>query len=102
MRNLGLCCSGEVPERFAPEDITRQFEEKEPSLEEVNEAFCVFDVNRDGFIDADELQRVLRGLGFGEGKDVEDSKTMIRSFDENGDGRIDFREFVKLMENCFC
>ncbi|XP_031403235.1 probable calcium-binding protein CML45 [Punica granatum] len=105
MGRLGLSCSGgwEGQESLlSTGEISRLFEEKEPSLEEVREAFGVFDVNQDGFIDAEELHRVLRGLGFGEGKEVEDCERMIRAFDENGDGRIDFREFVKMMENCFC
>lgn len=105
MGRLGLCSTGEWDgwEGTGPGEISRLFEEEEPSLQEVREAFRVFDVNEDGFIDAAELQRVLRGLGLvEEGKEVEDCRRMIRAFDENGDGRIDFNEFVKLMENCFC
>lgn len=104
MERMGLSCTRGEQEGggIGHGEISRLFEEKEPSLEEVREAFDVFDVNGDGFIEAEELQRVLRGLGMEEGKEVEDCGRMIRAFDENGDGRIDFREFVKLMENCFC
>ncbi|KAI6670333.1 hypothetical protein NL676_005218 [Syzygium grande] len=86
--------------------ISLVFKEEEASMEEVRDAFYVFDVNRDGFIDAKELQRVLCVLGFdGRGRgglEEEECERMIRAFDENGDGRIDFQEFVKLMEKCSC
>ncbi|XVE83761.1 hypothetical protein DITRI_Ditri16bG0112500 [Diplodiscus trichospermus] len=76
--------------------------EEEPSLEEVKQAFDVFDVNKDGFIDAEELQRVLCILGLKEGLKMENCIKMIKTFDKNGDDRIDFQEFVKFMENSFC
>ncbi|PQP93121.1 putative calcium-binding protein CML45 [Prunus yedoensis var. nudiflora] len=74
---------------------------EEPSLEEVKEAFHVFDENKDGFIDAGEINKVLCALGFVGASEVE-CKRMIRAFDRNGDGQIDFNEFVQLMENSFC
>ncbi|KAL0431721.1 UNVERIFIED_CONTAM: putative calcium-binding protein CML46 [Sesamum radiatum] len=73
-----------------------------PNLEEVKEAFDVFDSNRDGFIDAEELQKVLCALGLKEGSEMENCRRMIGLFDENGDGRIDFDEFVKFMESSLC
>ncbi|XP_062151183.1 probable calcium-binding protein CML46 [Alnus glutinosa] len=105
MGKLGIFCSPEgekLQEWFSSNEISGLFDEKEPSLEEVKEAFDVFDDNRDGFIDAGELQRVLCILGLKEGKQLENCKKMIRTFDENRDGRIDFKEFVKFMENSFC
>ena len=103
MGKLGIFCNPEgekLQERLCSEEISGMFEEKEPSLEELNEAFLVFDVNRDGFIDAEELQRVLRILGFRQGTGIEDCRKMISCHDENGDGSIDFNEFVKFAENC--
>ncbi|XP_022751934.1 probable calcium-binding protein CML45 [Durio zibethinus] len=102
MGKLGLFCSQEskkLNESFGSDELSRLFEE-EPSLEEVKQAFEVFDENKDGFIDAEELQRVLRILGLKEG--LENCNKMIKTFDEDGDGRIDFQEFVKFMENSFC
>ncbi|KAE8661336.1 putative calcium-binding protein CML30 [Hibiscus syriacus] len=106
MGNLGILCSHEREEEelnksLGCEEISGLFEE-EPSLEEVKETFDVFDVNRDGFIDAEELQRVLCVLGLKQGLKLENCIKMIQTFDEDGDGRIDFQEFVKLMENSFC
>ncbi|KAJ4877834.1 putative calcium-binding protein CML30 [Raphanus sativus] len=70
MRSLGLLSdseSDELQERYSSKEISSLFEEKEASLEEVKQAFDVFDENIDGFIDATELQRVLTALGFKEG-----------------------------------
>ncbi|KAL4639480.1 hypothetical protein ACB092_03G221600 [Castanea dentata] len=87
-------------ERIGAHELSQLFDEEQPSLEEVKEAFEVFDENKDGFIGATELQRVLRSLGLKEGSEVEECTKMIRAVDENGDGLIDFNEFVKFMENC--
>ncbi|XP_059670343.1 probable calcium-binding protein CML46 [Cornus florida] len=105
MQRLGLVCHPEgekIEEGLSSDNLFDLFEEKEPSLEEVKEAFDVFDENRDGFVDARELQRVLCVLGFKDGLEMENCRKMIGVFDENGDGRIDFNEFVKFMENSFC
>lgn len=105
MGNLGIFRnleSEELQEYYGSDELSRLFEEEEPSLEELKEAFDVFDVNRDGFIDALELQRVLCILGLKEGLKMDNCNKMIKNFDENRDGRIDFREFVKFMEHSFC
>lgn len=102
MEKLGLFCSSEgeeLTEWMGSDEISQLFDEKEPSLEEVKEAFNVFDHNSDGFVDASELQRVFCKLGLKEGLDLGKCRKIIRTFDENGDGRIDFNEFVRFMEN---
>lgn len=76
------------------------FEEEAPSVEEVKEAFDIFDENKDGFIDANELGHVLLSLGFIQATG-EDCKRMINGFDDNFDGRIDLTEFIKVMEKSF-
>ncbi|KAJ1419651.1 EF-Hand 1, calcium-binding site [Sesbania bispinosa] len=105
MAQLGLFCSSEseeLDEKYGSKEFSELFEDQEPSFEEVKQAFDVFDENKDGFIDARELQRVLCILGLKETAEVENCQRMIRNFDENQDGRIDFNEFVKIMENRFC
>lgn len=72
--------------------------EEEVSLEEVRGAFEVFDENKDGFIDAEEVQKVLCALGVMEASKIE-CNGMIKAFDNDGDGKINFQEFIKLIEN---
>ncbi|CAI0438266.1 unnamed protein product [Linum tenue] len=105
MGKLGYFCDPEgqqLKQSMGADQLLELFDEKEPSLEEVKEAFEVFDVNRDGFIDETELQRVMCQLGLKEGVELESCKKMIGAFDVNGDGRIDFCEFVKFMDHSFC
>ncbi|XP_075507323.1 putative calcium-binding protein CML46 [Primulina tabacum] len=90
---------GNFPSRLDENDVFAMFEWRSPSLDEVKEAFDVFDKNKDGFIEAWELQKVLCDLGLDEGSKMEDCRRMLGVYDENGDGRIDFEEFVKFMEN---
>ncbi|KAF6998015.1 hypothetical protein CFC21_014174 [Triticum aestivum] len=72
---------------------------KQASESELEEAFYVFDRNEDGFICAGELWNVMRRLGWKEGAMYEDCVRMIRTFDEDGDGKINFLEFRRMMEN---
>lgn len=105
MANLGVFRHLEdekLPQVLSSNDLLDMFEQEEPRLDEVKEAFGVFDENKDGFIDASELQRVLFVLGLKERANIEDCRKMIGAFDENADGRIDFNEFVKFMENTYC
>ncbi|XP_022939128.1 probable calcium-binding protein CML45 [Cucurbita moschata] len=103
MGELGLSSEEETEESLpgfaSMEEMCRIFDQTAASAAEVKEAFDVFDVNSDGFIDGDELQRVLCVLGFKEGEAIQNCRRMINKFDENNDGRIDFQEFVKLMES---
>ncbi|KAF3438163.1 hypothetical protein FNV43_RR20919 [Rhamnella rubrinervis] len=52
------------------------------SEEEVREAFDVFDENNDGFIDGEEITKVVQGLGFMEAASEEECKRMIKAFDK--------------------
>uniref|UniRef100_A0A0D6R4T0 EF-hand domain-containing protein n=1 Tax=Araucaria cunninghamii TaxID=56994 RepID=A0A0D6R4T0_ARACU len=68
-----------------------------PSLSELESAFKVFDANGDGLISWQELGEALRSVGH---KDfhVDEGllKLVVREADSNGDGFIDFAEFVEL------
>merc|ERR1719420_1125690 len=64
-------------------------------LEELREAFEVFDKDGDGQITPQELAAIMRALG--ENLNENDILTMIQEADADGDGNIDFEEFKKLM-----
>ncbi|KFP59136.1 Troponin C, skeletal muscle, partial [Cathartes aura] len=52
--------------------------------------------NADGFIDIEELGEILRATG--EHVTEEDIEDLMKDSDKNNDGRIDFDEFLKMME----
>ncbi|KAG5624243.1 hypothetical protein H5410_009461 [Solanum commersonii] len=101
MANLGIFANPEgvkIQGRLDSNDIFELFgEELEVKEQEVREAFDVFDENKDGFINERDLQRVLCALGLKGVAELDSCKKMIMAFDENGDGRIDFQEFVKML-----
>ena len=49
-------------------------------------------MNKDGFIDEDELRKVMKRENVSE----EELDEMIDEIDKNGDGRIEYAEFVKI------
>ncbi|XP_077555577.1 uncharacterized protein LOC144169973 [Haemaphysalis longicornis] len=63
--------------------------------EEIREAFKVFDRDGNGFITAAELRHVMTTLG--EKLTNEEVDAMIREADVDGDGQINYDEFVALM-----
>ncbi|OEL35686.1 Calmodulin-related protein, partial [Dichanthelium oligosanthes] len=65
------------------------------SEEELKEAFRVFDKDQNGFISAAELRHVMTNLG----ERLSDAEVdeMVREADVDGDGHINYDEFVKVM-----
>ncbi len=55
----------------------------------------MFDHNEDGSISAKELGRVLRALG--ENPTEHEQRDLINEVDIDGDGELEFAEFVILM-----
>lgn len=103
MGQIGIIWDKSGGERLDLVEISSLFNDDDQiiSLEEVKEAFELFDENRDGFIDAKELEKMLRALGFKETSES-DCQKMISVFDCNGDRRIDFPEFLKVVDDSFC
>merc|ERR1711990_200188 len=67
----------------------------EEQIEEIREAFNLFDADNSGAIDIRELKAAMRALGFEVKK--EELKKMISDIDNDGNGDIDFGEFLEMM-----
>ncbi|KAL6622590.1 hypothetical protein ACP70R_032469 [Stipagrostis hirtigluma subsp. patula] len=63
--------------------------------EELREAFKVFDKDQNGFISGAELRHVMISLG--EKLTDEEVEQMIREADLDGDGQVNYDEFVRMM-----
>ncbi|XP_031498102.1 polcalcin Cup a 4-like [Nymphaea colorata] len=64
-------------------------------MEDLRNAFTIFDRDKNGLISADELHQVLRSLG--DSATLSACKDMIRGVDQNGDGQVNFEEFMMMM-----
>merc|ERR1711871_1633624 len=67
----------------------------EGQLDEIREAFSLFDNDASGAIDVRELKAAMRALGF-EVKN-EELKKMVTDIDNDGSGTIEFVEFLAMM-----
>merc|ERR1712139_751631 len=67
----------------------------EEQLDEIREAFSLFDSDASGMIDIRELKAAMRALGF-EVKN-EELKKMVTDIDNDGNGTIEFVEFLGMM-----
>merc|ERR1712070_345541 len=64
-------------------------------MDESREAFSLFDGDQSGAIDVRELKAAMRALGFEVKK--EELKKMISDIDNDGNGSIEFAEFLQMM-----
>lgn len=60
------------------------------------EAFAIFDCKGDQFISFDELKEVMSRMG--EKMTDDDINNLIKEADEDGDGKVSYQEFCKLMD----
>lgn len=67
----------------------------EEQVAEFKEAFSLFDKDGDGVISTRELGTVMRSLG--QNPTDSEIQDMINEIDEDGNGTIDFTEFLSLM-----
>ncbi|KAK8246599.1 hypothetical protein HDK90DRAFT_500722 [Phyllosticta capitalensis] len=67
------------------------------SEQELRQAFAVFDRDGTGTIDAGELSHVLKSLG--EKLSEAEIEEIIRQADVDGDGMIDYNEFVRFIKS---
>uniref|UniRef100_A0A0E0KIA5 EF-hand domain-containing protein n=1 Tax=Oryza punctata TaxID=4537 RepID=A0A0E0KIA5_ORYPU len=67
----------------------------EEQIEQLKEVFAFFDKNNDGVITSEELGEVLSSLG--QNHSEAELKRIIKEADADGNGVIDFHEFLNLM-----
>ncbi|XP_060080010.1 calmodulin-beta-like [Ylistrum balloti] len=65
------------------------------AISEMKEAFEVFDQDGDGFLDKDDIQRAMEGLGVS--LTAPEVTQMMEVADANKDGRLDYKEFVAML-----
>jgi centrin-1 len=67
----------------------------EEEVNEIKEAFDLFDTDKSGEIDAEELKQALKNLGI----DAKNQtlQNMLADLDSNNSGSIDFDEFINMM-----
>ena len=61
-------------------------------------AFRMFDTDNSGKIDIEELRQLLAGDEFKDLYSEDQLSAAIKEVDENGDGEIDFNEFMIMMK----
>merc|ERR1711973_101182 len=89
--------------RLTFDDFVRMVnqQEEEPTspreeIDTIKEAFHNFDKNGDGFMNKEELSCLLQRMGSEVSE--EQLEKLFSEADINGDGRIDFEEFVKVLK----
>ncbi|KAM9391943.1 calcium-binding protein 5b [Pholidichthys leucotaenia] len=65
-------------------------------LKELKDAFKEFDVDGDGSITCDELKHAMEKL-MGTHTSKNEADAVLKEVDGNGDGTVDFEEFVRMM-----
>merc|ERR1711966_648447 len=83
--------------------MSRREKKQEPAIkpeqmEEIKEAFDLFDIDGSGTIDAKELGTAMRALGMEDANNQDEIRKMIEDIDKDGSGTIDLEELVKVFE----
>lgn len=80
---------GDSTDGGAPDSSSAEFDQ------DLVEAFRVFDMDSSGFVSAAELRRVMGDAGAR--LTIDEADGMIHDADADGDDRIDYEEFMKMM-----
>ena len=77
--------------------MARRMKKETNREEKIREAFRVFDKSGIGFVSAAELRQVMNNLG--ERLTDKEVDKMIRKADIDGDGQINYEEFLSLISS---
>merc|ERR550534_598027 len=66
-------------------------------IQELKEAFDLFDTDKSGSIEIDELKRAMTSLGYDKKSQNRMVFQILENLDKNKDGQIDFDEFLDMM-----
>jgi Ca2+-binding EF-hand superfamily protein len=75
--------------------LLRLLQATQKEIDEINEAFSLFDADNSGMIDGTELKSAMEALGFKPKRD--EIKKMLADIDKDGNGTIEAGEFMELM-----
>ncbi|KAJ9139930.1 hypothetical protein P3X46_030622 [Hevea brasiliensis] len=76
---------------FDAEGLNTQGIDTDEVLENLKDAFSIYNIDGNGSMSAQELHKVMGNLG--EPCSTVESRKMISGFDSDGDGMINFEEF---------
>ena len=94
LKSMDVDGSGEVDyEEFLAATLAVNKLKNESNLER---AFAYFDKDDSGFITVDELMSVVKEFKLGDQMDV---KQILSDADRDGDGKIDYDEFLAMMRD---
>ncbi|XP_063705577.1 calmodulin-A-like isoform X3 [Culicoides brevitarsis] len=100
MATAGMNAKNKGKKKKAVYDLVVRIDLKEYGLNdeqvaEFKEAFMLFDKDEDGTISVTELGVVMRSLG--QRPTETELRDMVNEWDENGNGTIEFNEFLQMM-----
>jgi len=80
-------------EEFA--EMMKKKSSETDQTEDLREAFRIFDKDKSGYIDGKEILQVTATMG--QKLSTDELATFMREADLDGDGKLDYNEFVKMM-----
>lgn len=78
----------------APSQLKKELLEEQK--QEIREAFNLFDMNNDGYLDYHELKVAIRALGFEMSK--QEVLELIREYDRDDRGQMHYEDFFAISE----